>query len=114
MIPNLDLLLLAFLHASFISCILLVTTFFLLICLLLASSITVFSIILFDALNIITPVSTIINTLIVNLELGFTLVSYVVISRAVDAALVLTPLFEAAVSGVKVRVRHVLDYFQGF
>ncbi|KAJ8644786.1 hypothetical protein MRB53_006534 [Persea americana] len=114
MIPHLDLLLLACLHASVISCILLVTTFFLLICLLLASFLTLISIILFDAFNIIFPLSSIIDALIVNLELGFTLILFVLMSRVVRVALVLMPLFKAAGSTMKVRVGYVFDYFQGF
>lgn len=114
MIPHLDLLLLACLHASVISCILLVTTLFLLICLLLASFLTLFSIILFDAFNIISPLSSIIDTLIVNLELGFTLILFLLMSQVVGAALLLMPLFKSAGSTVKVRVRCVFDYFQGF
>nr|DAD35581.1 TPA_asm: hypothetical protein HUJ06_006221 [Nelumbo nucifera] len=105
MIPNLDLLLLAFFHGSFISCILLLITSFTLILLLLAISVTLFLLLFIDAYDVLSLVSWSFETLRANLELGFILAICSLLRLLIDAALALKPpSFQRRVSELKMRL----------
>ncbi|KAG9456109.1 hypothetical protein H6P81_000617 [Aristolochia fimbriata] len=105
MVPNVDLFLLAFLHATLICCILLVCIFLLLICLLAASTATLFSIIIIDAHDVVAPLLELMETARANLELGFTLLLKAVTRLAVDAGVALEPHLRLVVSEIKARTR---------
>ncbi|KAJ4950259.1 hypothetical protein NE237_027091 [Protea cynaroides] len=110
MVPHLDLLLLACVHGTLISCILLITLFFNFICLLLAISVTLLSIVFIDAYGILCLVSSSFATLKYNLELGFVLLLCRSIHWAVDATLALIPPFKLAASELKAKAWYIIDH----
>ncbi|KAI7993635.1 hypothetical protein ACSBR2_040369 [Camellia fascicularis] len=112
MVPNLDLILIAVLHGSFISCILLVFTFLMLICLLLAFSITLFSIVIIDSYDVFSMISLYFGTLRANVELGFVLVLFTLLHFMVNAGLASKPRVESMVANFKVKARHVVDHIK--
>ncbi len=85
MIPNLDLVLLVvFLHGSFIASVLLLVVSVLLIGLLLAFSITLFSIVIIDLYHVFSMCSLHYVTLKANLELALVLILYIVMKYVVS------------------------------
>lgn len=84
MIPNLDLFLLAILHASFIACVLLLIVSVVLIGLLLAFSVTIFSIAIIDLREGFLACSLHCATLKANLYLGLILLFYMLMHFAVS------------------------------
>ncbi|KAM4074549.1 hypothetical protein ACJW30_10G101900 [Castanea mollissima] len=87
MIPNLDLILVAFLHGSFIACALLVVISVILIGLLFSFSLTLFSIVIIDLYDVFSMCSMHYVTLKDNLELGLVLILYMVMQHAVSLVL---------------------------
>ncbi|KAL4603407.1 hypothetical protein ACB092_10G122200 [Castanea dentata] len=87
MIPNLDLILVAFLHGSFIACVLLVVISVILIGLLFSFSLTLFSIVIIDLYDVFSMCSMHYVTLKDNLELGLVLILYMVMQHAVSLVL---------------------------
>ncbi|KAM3735657.1 hypothetical protein ACB098_10G103300 [Castanea mollissima] len=88
MIPNLDLIVLvAFLHGSFIACALLVVISVILIGLLFSFSLTLFSIVIIDLYDVFSMCSMHYVTLKDNLELGLVLILYMVMQHAVSLVL---------------------------
>lgn len=87
MIPNLDLLLLAFLYGSFIACVLLQVLSVILLSLCLAFSVTLFSIVLIDLHYVFSVCSLHYITLKANLQLGSVLILYIVMRYSVPMVL---------------------------
>ncbi|PSS17816.1 Protein Tat like [Actinidia chinensis var. chinensis] len=114
MVPNLDLILLAFLHGSFISCILLLVIFLTLICLLLAFSIALFSIVLIDSYHIFSLVSLYFGTLRANVEMGFAIGVFTLMHFMVNAALDSKPLVEGMVASFRLKAQHVMHQIKAF
>ncbi|XAR70868.1 hypothetical protein NMG60_11027902 [Bertholletia excelsa] len=109
MVPNLDLILLSLLHGSFISCILLLFVFVIMICLLLAFFITLLSIILIDSYDIFSTLSLYFHNLRANIELGFVLVLVTLVHVLVKGALASKPWFERVSADLEDKARHALD-----
>jgi len=103
MVPNLDLILLAFLHGSFISCTLLVLFFVVLICLLLAISVTLFSILLIYSYDIFCWISLYSGAPRANVELGFVLLLCTLMHFRASLASKLS--FEPAYTNIRAKAR---------
>ncbi|KAB1204378.1 hypothetical protein CJ030_MR8G014171 [Morella rubra] len=87
MIPNLDLLLLAFLYGSFIACVLLAVLSVILLSLCLAFSVTLFSIVVIDLHYVFSVCSLHYITLKANLQLGSVLILYIIMRYSVPMVL---------------------------
>lgn len=110
MIPNLDLILVAFLHGSFIACVLLVVISVILIGLLFSFFLTLFSIVIIDLYDVFSMCSMHYVTLKANLELGLVLILYIVMQQAVSLVLaskssVLNKIFQSIE-----KARHVMKH----
>ncbi|KAK4558911.1 hypothetical protein RGQ29_008246 [Quercus rubra] len=110
MIPNLDLILVAFLHGSFIACVLLVVISVILIGLLFSFFLTLFSIVIIDLYDVFSMCSMHYVTLKANLELGLVLILYIVMQQAVSLVLaskssVLNKIFQS-----NEKARHVMKH----
>ncbi|KAJ4708056.1 Protein Tat like [Melia azedarach] len=106
---NLDLILLAFLHGSFIACILLVFVFLILIAMLLAFSLTVFSIVVFDLYNIFSLFYSHIQTVEANLELGFVLFLCTMLRQAIAVVSASQPWYERNISNFKEKAQRIVS-----
>ncbi|GKV44865.1 hypothetical protein SLEP1_g52006 [Rubroshorea leprosula] len=106
MVPHLDLLLLAFLHGSFISCVILVAIFLILITLLLACSLTVFSIVVIDVYTIFSLLPQYFQYMKADLELGFVFLLYTAMNSAISAISSAEPSFNRMVSSLKSKTQH--------
>lgn len=109
MVPNLDLILLAFLFGSFIACVLLAVIFVILIVLLLAFSLTLFSIVIIDLHDVYSFSSQYIVSLDENFQLGAALILYMLMYYAIHVILAWKPLLERKVSEFKVKAQHVMN-----
>lgn len=112
MVPNLDLILLAFIYGCFIACVVGAIIFAILNALLLAFSLTLFSIAIIDLRDLFSFVSRFAVPLKENLELGFALLVCTAMYYAIGAMMASKPLFERMVSGFKVKARHVLSHLE--
>ncbi|KAJ6862466.1 hypothetical protein NC652_039338 [Populus alba x Populus x berolinensis] len=112
MVPNLDLILLAFLYGCFIACVVGAIIFAILNALLLAFSITLFSIAIIDLQDLFSFVSRFAVPLKENLELGFALLVCTAMYYAIGAMMASKPVFERMVSEFKVKARHVLSHLE--
>ncbi|KAI5556424.1 hypothetical protein BDE02_18G034200 [Populus trichocarpa] len=112
MVPNLDLILLAFLYGCFIACVVGAIIFAILNALLLAFFLTLFSIAIIDLQDVFSFVSRFVVPLKENLKLGFALLVCTVMYYAIGAMLASKPLFERMVSEIKVKARHVLSHLE--
>ena len=101
MLPNLDLILLTILHASFICCVLLVVIFIILLALLVALSLAISSIILLDLHDFSSILSELFKMVMDDLELGMALILVSLIDQAVGFVL-----------GSKHRHKHKNDEFE--
>lgn len=87
MVPNLDLIALAFLHGSFIALVLLVIIFVVLVVLLLSSSLALFSVFLGDLRDAYSVLSQYYEEGKAEIELGVWLMVYGVIAVGIDVVL---------------------------
>ena len=113
MVPNLDLILLAFLHGSFISFLLLLLLFLTLISLLLSFFLALFSILLIDSCHIYSLLSQYFGTLWANLQLGCKLILLALTHLFVTLVLALKPLFQGVASKVRV-LMHPIQQIEAF
>ncbi|KAJ4837598.1 hypothetical protein Tsubulata_043304 [Turnera subulata] len=112
MLPNLDLFLLAFLYGSFIACLVLAVSFAIMNGLLLAFSLALFSIVLFDVQDVLSFVSQYFLPLEENLKLGFILFLYTVMDYGLHATLASKPVVERLVFELKMKARHLMDHIE--
>ncbi|KAB2619282.1 hypothetical protein D8674_015151 [Pyrus ussuriensis x Pyrus communis] len=111
---NLDLFLVAFLHAAFIACVLLLVISVMLTSLLLAFAIGLVLILIDDMYNIFLCFSSYIETVVKhNLELGFVLIVYKLLYHVVAIFLVSKPFFECKISQIKVKARSAMNVIDG-
>lgn len=90
-LPMIDLILLAFLHGTFFSCILLVIIFAIVVCLLLAFLISLLLLALADAYETLLLLSTYVEKLRANFTLGIVLALYSTLHFVVFLALAFKP-----------------------
>ncbi|KAM7490422.1 hypothetical protein LguiA_033343 [Lonicera macranthoides] len=109
MVPNLDLILLALLHGSFISCVLILVLFIILMALLLAFSIGALSIVVIDSFDLFSLISRYVATLRANIELGFILILVTAMHFIINAAIASKPWFNNIVSKIKENLQWVVD-----
>ncbi|KAI4337488.1 hypothetical protein L6164_015898 [Bauhinia variegata] len=96
MLPNLDLILIALLHASFIACALLMVILIILFGLLLAFSLAVLSVSLFDLLHFFPVFSVYFSMVKDDIEFGLILIFLRLLQQAVAFASGSTPLHSAS------------------
>ncbi|KAH9799557.1 putative beta-1,4-xylosyltransferase IRX9H [Citrus sinensis] len=109
---NLDLILLAFLHGTFIACALLVVVLLLLIAMLLSFSVSVVSIVVIDLYSLsYSTLSSYFQTLAANLELGFVLILCVLTSQAIAVVSAAQPWYQRSTSNIKVKARRAMNRF---
>lgn len=109
---NLDLILLAFLHGTFIACALLVVVLLLLIAMLLSFSVSVVSIVVIDLYSLsYSTLSSYFQTLAANLELGFVLILCVLTSQAIAVVSAAQPWYQRTTSNIKVKARRAMTRF---
>ncbi|KAJ6354525.1 hypothetical protein OIU77_005187 [Salix suchowensis] len=111
MVPNLDLIILTFLHGCFIACVLLVVISAILFALVLAFSLALFSISIIDLHGVFSSVSRLILPLKENLKLGLALLVVTIMNYAIGVVLASKPLYDRMVSEFKSKARHVLNHF---
>ncbi|KAM7493306.1 hypothetical protein LguiB_027915 [Lonicera macranthoides] len=109
MVPNLDLILLALLHGSFISCVLILVLFIILMALLLAFSIGALSIVVIDSFDLFSLISRCVATLRANIELGFVLILVTAMHFIINAAIASKPWFNNIVSKIKQNLQWLVD-----
>ncbi|KAJ6295568.1 hypothetical protein OIU78_023568 [Salix suchowensis] len=113
MVPNLDLIILTFLHGCFIASVLLVVISAILIALVLAFSLALFSISIIDLHGVFSSVSRLmILPLKENLKLGLALLVVTIMYYAIGVVLASKPLYDRMVSEFKSKARHVLNHFE--
>uniref|UniRef100_A0A6N2NHX1 Uncharacterized protein n=1 Tax=Salix viminalis TaxID=40686 RepID=A0A6N2NHX1_SALVM len=113
MVPNLDLIILTFLHGCFIACVLLVVISAISLALVLALSLALFSISIIDLHGVVfSSVSRLILPLKENLKLGLALLVVTIMYYAIGVVLASKPLFDRMDSEFKSKVRHVLNHFE--
>ncbi|KAM1134182.1 hypothetical protein ACFX19_044042 [Malus domestica] len=112
--PNLNLILLAFLHGAFIVCILLLVISAALTCLLFIFALGVFSILLDDLYHIYLLSCFYFETVVMpNLEHGFVVIVYKLLCHAVAIFLASNSFSECKVSRIKVKARRVMHFIDG-
>ncbi|CAN6721390.1 unnamed protein product [Malus baccata var. baccata] len=112
--PNLNLILLAFLHGAFIICILLLVISAALTCLLFIFALGLFSILLDDLYHIYLLSCFYFETVVEpNLELGFVVIVYKLLCHAVAIFLASNSFSECKVSRIKVKARRVMHFIDG-
>ncbi|PQM34221.1 hypothetical protein Pyn_29535 [Prunus yedoensis var. nudiflora] len=112
--PNLDLIILALLHGSFIAGFLLLVTSVMLTALLLAFSLGLVSILINDLCYISLLFSFYFETILKhNLELGFVLIVCKLLHHAVRIILASKPFLERKISQLKAKARHVTNLIDG-
>ncbi|KAK4419971.1 hypothetical protein Salat_2410000 [Sesamum alatum] len=109
MIPNHDLILLSLLHASFISCVLLLVTFVVLICLLLAFCIMLLLIAFLDIYDALLFFSWYVADVKSNIELAFVVTLFSFMRFFVHMSLASKPIWE----GITVKVRVKMQQLRG-
>lgn len=109
MVPNLDLFLVALLHGSLISCVLIIVIFIILIAILSTYFITLISIIFLDGYEYLPYVSQIVTTINAHLELCFMLMVLFLTYTYVLAKLKWKPVFDEKVSEMKEKLRVAFD-----
>ncbi|PON37268.1 hypothetical protein PanWU01x14_321720 [Parasponia andersonii] len=110
MIPNSDLLLLAFLHGTFVVAVLLLAISVAFIALLLAFTLGLFSIAAVDLLDFSPIILSRFESAKADLQLGSVLVLCALLDRLVSIAFVLKPYFQRLVSQFKSNVLRLRDY----
>ncbi|KAK8547412.1 hypothetical protein V6N13_098122 [Hibiscus sabdariffa] len=105
MVPNLELILLAFLYGSFIACLLLLASFLILITLLLTFSLSIFSIVFIDIFNVFSLFSQFLGSMEADVELGFLLILCIFFQYAIAAASASKPAFGRLVSQLRSKLR---------
>ncbi|KAJ7958571.1 Protein Tat like [Quillaja saponaria] len=113
MLPNLDLVILALLHASFIAFTLHIIIFIILIALLFAFFIALLSVFIFDLNQFSSLVSPYFEILKDDLQLGMVLILLQLINQAVRIGLTSKPWFERKVSEFKLNARHFISHVHG-
>ena len=110
MVPNLDLILVAFLYGSLIACVILLAVFVILITLLLTFSFSIFSIVFIDSYIIFSLLSNeYVGSVEANLELGFVLLLYFLMRYAIAAALASKPSVDRLVSQLRLKAQHAMN-----
>lgn len=109
MLPNLELFLLALLHASLVSCVLLLCIFLALVGLLTAAVLTLLSVFLIDVYDRMPLVLFSFSVLCDNLKLGLILVILMVTHLAVNIGLTISPRIQSAIQRTQVRGRFLKD-----
>lgn len=109
MVPNLDLFLVALLHGSLISCVLIIVIFIILIALLSTFSISLFSILLIDAYDYYPYVTQLVEMMSAHLELCIMLMVILLTYVYVVADMRWKPVFRDRLSELKMKLRVAFD-----
>lgn len=111
MLPNLELILLLILHGSFIASILLLFTSLVLLALLLAFFLGLFSLVVIDLYDIFPLISWCFQTTKANLELGFVLILCVILRRVVNTILLSIPFFQRVLYRLKAKAMYFVFWW---
>ncbi|XWS17721.1 hypothetical protein CRYUN_Cryun33cG0091600 [Craigia yunnanensis] len=98
MVPNLDLILVAFLYGSLIACVILLAAFVILLTRLLTFSFSIFSVVFIDSYIFSFLSDEYDGSVEANLELGFALLLYILMRYAIAAVLASKPSVDRLVS----------------
>lgn len=105
MVPNVDLILLALLHGSVISCIVLLVTFVIFICLLLAFSIILLLIVFIDFYDAVSFISWYLAIVKSNIELAFMVTLFTLMRFIVNMSLASMTFLEGTTINLKVKMQ---------
>ncbi|KAJ0089757.1 hypothetical protein Patl1_12905 [Pistacia atlantica] len=108
MVPNLDLILLAFLHGSLIAFVLLLLVFLIVILMSLAFCLSLLSIIAIDLSTVYSTYSPYFETVEADLELGFFLFLCMILRYAIDIVSASQSWLQRVVPEFKEKGRHVI------
>lgn len=110
MVPNLDIILLAFLHGSFIAFVLLLLVFLIIILMLLASTLSLLSVIAIDLYAIFSICSPYFETVEADLHLGFVLILCMILRYGIAVVSASGPWLRRLVPEFKEKARLVIAH----